>query len=1096
MSLLLSCLITAEAVTFNVKVPKGTQKCYVCGDFNNWNADNAPEMTSAGDDLFTLDMPDVSDVSGGFKYLCGRSWDYVEKDANGGEVSNRTTIGNPDIVATWRNVPEWNIESEELTINGIKRLIKVYLPKGYEESGESYPVIYYNTVQQRFNKAGDDGDPGDNFFGTVSWNAQSTMETLRNNGGKAYIMVQVCSFLGENTMEENPEFIGTGDASRYLASFVNELIPFVEKKWNIKNQPESRVIVGADYGALFSVYAALSHPEIFGYCVAMSPMLWINEGVLEGMVTSAGKDQKFYLTAGGSEPEWMITSVKGLYNSLKEAGLETYYSEFKGAVHADDVWGECFPTILNAINNNTEPIATILKLRKREIRRIEENEVYTLYAGTDTNNLLPIGKFVYEPEYYNGKTTVASPAYVYTNVIPASIKTKYYWNIAKGEDSSNGWLMESPKNVGFSSKKNTDSWHNIAISDAGIRDIAAHSRAFNVVAGTEKIPMTYTHDFCSQATVSFPGSDKSFTINYGSVNSASDMGALIASMSVSKNCVEAVVTYDFNLNKVSISETEYGESLEGVSVTSFTAVPAVCHSGTPVNITLTLNSDCNAEITCKRNSSENIALNPIKNGQNGYNIVLNDPQDGLYTFSVDIVNGNNRLSGISEINVRVLPEGTDETKKLTVNAYEGIDWTSTGRYKANFHTHTSQSFDTQYTTTEVVDRYRNAGYKILSLTDHDANSYPWNIFSLYNSSAEDRDPKAMDMIAIPGVELSKDRRNSWSESTGGEFNHHNDFFTGRKGQEFMSLRESYAYTQAIGGMQIINHPGQYWNLSTNYKAGEKNSPEWHAENFRLYDSLIGLEVYNQGNRRPNDRILWDQVLTINMPQNPVWGYSCDDTHTLEQYFRNYQFMLMDDFSVDALKKAMRNGSTVFSYEFTGSGKDKAPHINSINIDPERNLITIDSDDADKIEWIYSTHRTGSSASSTKSTVVGVGHSFNFHNFQGSYVRARLLNDYGETATQPFGFTVDTATVVNNMQDNLTEPTLIVDSVSHQDAVKVTCTLPMSRISIVNSAGIVLKYINCKGTTDYMISTEELPSGVYVVVAATEDYAFTAKFLRK
>ncbi|MDE6317887.1 MAG: hypothetical protein K2L73_05765 [Muribaculaceae bacterium] len=140
-------------------------------------------------------------------------------------------------------------------------------------------------------------------------------------------------------------------------------------------------------------------------------------------------------------------------------------------------------------------------------------------------------------------------------------------------------------------------------------------------------------------------------------------------------------------------------------------------------------------------------------------------------------------------------------------------------------------------------------------------------------------------------------------------------------------------------MQIINHPSQYWNLSNSYNPGEKNSPEWHAENFRLYDSLIGFEVYNQGNRRPNDRILWDQVLTINMPGTPVWGYSCDDTHTAEQYFRNYQFMLMPDLSVDALKEAMKAGRTVFSYEYTGSGEDRAPHINSIYVDRENKTIT-------------------------------------------------------------------------------------------------------------------------------------------------------------
>lgn len=443
--------------------------------------------------------------------------------------------------------------------------------------------------------------------------------------------------------------------------------------------------------------------------------------------------------------------------------------------------------------------------------------------------------------------------------------------------------------------------------------------------------------------------------------------------------------------------------------------------------------------------------------------------------------------------MRVVPQGTAVEKSLTVNAYADVDWNSTLRCKANFHTHTTQSFDANFSTSETVDRYHAAGYTVLALTDHDANPYPWDKFSLYNSSAQDRDPAALGMLAIPGIELSKDRRNNWSESTGGEFNHHNDFFTGRQGQEFMSLRESYAYTDALGGMQIINHPGQYWNLSTNYSAGAKNSPEWHAENFRLYKSLIGFEVYNQGNRRPNDRILWDQVLTINMPENPVWGYSCDDMHNAAQCFRNYQFMLMPSLSTDDLKTAMKTGATVFSYEPAGTGEDLAPHVKSIKVDPEAKTITVDSDDADRIEWIYSTHRTNaSSVASTKSTIVGIGKTFPFKDYQGSYVRARLTNKNGETATQPFGFNKEvTTSQADILADNASALRVSVDA--DMRTATMECTEPMLRLTIFNIAGTQVKYEEFAPATRHTISTATFAPGVYIIVVATDRAAYTAKF---
>lgn len=1281
---------SASAVTFNVRVPAGTEKCYVCGAFNNWNVDQSPELSKSGTDMFTLTLDEVASVSGGFKYLCGRSWEYVEKDASGNEITDRTTLGNPDVVGSWYHVPDYSIDSEEITVNGIKRLLKVYLPEGYDEGSESYPVIYYNTVQQRFNNAGSD-DAGDDFFAANSWNARTTMENLRQSGGKAYIMVQICSFLAENTPDPNDEFVGSGMAEEYLTAFVGELMPYIEGKYRVTRGAESTTIVGADLGGIFSVYAALMRPDVFGTCVSMSPLLWVNAGTLNALASRASAGSNFYLSVGSLEPEWMISDTRNLYDDLSSSDANVYFTQFDNAIHTDDAWGASFGTILSAVDDGTAAPAVVSAPRRVQASSEFENAVYTLYGGTNEQNLQPVGQLEYVADYYNGKAENAVPAMVITNIIPESNKSKYYWNIAKGADSGDGWLLDAAKNVSFSSKKNADSWHNIAVmEDGSTYNVAAHSKGFSVVTGnSDKIAMTSAGGFAMQATVSFPSTNKSFTIHYGSVNSASDMGALtkayavsdncteaeitydfnlnrvsiketgggssipetefkdrtytlyagetqgnlqkigtltytedyrpkgndtpvaafvitddvpvavkgtyyynvakgadssdgwlsasdktigfsskktevswlgvavledgsIAStaahskgfrvvtsgdpvtmtqgsdhlstatvkfpgadksfkihfgsvnsasdmgsmtpqLSVSDDCIEAVITYDFTLNKVTVEETGFGQSLDDVSITSFTALPAVCEAGTPVEISITLSEPCAVGISCTKDFSTSVSVNAREISPVEYQLTLDNTSAGIYSFSVSLTRGTNTISNSAEINVRVLPEGSATDKKLLVNAYNGIDWNNIEQYKANFHTHTSQSFDTQYTTTQVVDRYKQAGYKILALTDHDANTYPWDKFSLYNPEAQDRDSEEMGILAVPGIELSKDRRNNWSESTGGEFNHHNDFFTGRKGQEFMSLRESYAYTDAIGGLQIINHPGQYWNLSTNYQAGEKNSPEWHAENFRLYKSLIGFEVYNQGNRRPNDRILWDQVLTINMPENPVWGYSCDDTHTSEQYFRNYDFMLMPELTTDALKNAMKNGQTVFSYEFTGSGEDKAPHINSISVDKDRKTITIDSPDADNIEWIYSTHRTNpSSPSSTKSTVVGIGKTFPFEDYQGSYVRARLTNKYGETATQPFGFGSDKMTTDNCITISPEGPAAL-DVKVESGSVTVNCTEPMTRISVFNVAGVMVRYLECDNLNNLTFSTSGLTTGIYVLVAATERAAYTAKF---
>lgn len=1285
--------VSSQAVTFKVKVPDGTLKCYVCGDFNGWDVTNCPQMEAAGDNLFTLDRPDLtdSDVAKGYKYVCGQDWKYVEKDENGGEISNRTSIGDPDVVGSWANDNQWDIKEISLTVNNLPRLITVYTPKGYDESTDTYPVIYYNTVQQRYSNAGDDNDNGDNFFGSLSWKAQSTMENLREETGKAYVMVQICSMLGENTVSENPEYKGTGEADQYLNAFVTELMPYIQQNFRVKNGKENTTIVGADFGALFSLYAAVTRPDVFGCSVVMSPMLWINNGDYETLASKASSGQTYYVSAGSREPEWLITPTEALAETLGSVeGVNVYYTLYNNAAHNDDDWGTCFPYILKGMAANSAPpvsggndtpaddfsnnvyilyagdnSANMQKIGEmvytEQYKKQGDNELtkafvltypisaeykgtfywnvekgeegsgewlndspktigfnnnrnkiawhnvavfedetshniaahsegfrvindgkttyltqvndyvsegtvnfgadktfvikfgsvnsnseqsaltptltvsdncseavitydfnlntvtveetvnggtapepekpdfktgeYTLYGGENSDNLQEIGKMTFTDDFRMIGSDTPLEAFVYTNDIPVEYNSYYYWNIAIGDKGDNNWVLSSPKNISFSTKKNATSWHTVALFENGTTsDIAAHSEGFRVVANNQTTMMTNADNHQAKLTVQFPGADKTFQINYGSVNSSSDMGPMTPKLSVSENCLEAEITYDFSLNKVYIVETKTGEATEELKIAEFSAVPSVAPAGSDVKVKLSFNKAVETGISCKDLAGNVIPVTLVREGNSAYSAKLPAMKEGLYTLTLTVTDGDIVTNDFAPLNIRILPEKEYSEKELTVNAYEDINWENIGRYKANFHTHTSQSFDTQYTTTEVVDKYQKAGYQILALTDHDANSYPWNMFSLYNPNAQDRDGEAMGMLPIPGNELSKDRRNSWSESTGGEFNHHNDFFTGRKGQEFMSLRESYAYSQAIGGLQIINHPGQYWNLSTEYKNGEKNSPEWHAENFRLFESLVGLEVYNQGNRRPNDRILWDQVLTITMPERPVWGYSCDDTHTAEQYFRNYQFMLMPQLSVEDLKEAMMGGNTVFSYEYTGSGEAKAPHVESITVDKEAKTITIDTDDADTIEWIYSTYRTGSAASTTKSAVVGYGKTFDYNGFGGSYVRARLINSFGETATQPFGFECEETTSVSKIEDKKANGLTVINNPG-SDEVTLICTELMIRVSVMNAGGTIVRFMEFDGQTQVTFSKAELSNGVYVIVAATENSAYTGKILR-
>ena len=102
----ISCLFavnwSAKALTYTVTVPDGTSKCYIAGSMNNWSPTANPMNKVDGANQFTIDLPNAKETDE-YKYCCGPDWQYVEKDAAGAEIANRTWKA-ADVVATWMNL--------------------------------------------------------------------------------------------------------------------------------------------------------------------------------------------------------------------------------------------------------------------------------------------------------------------------------------------------------------------------------------------------------------------------------------------------------------------------------------------------------------------------------------------------------------------------------------------------------------------------------------------------------------------------------------------------------------------------------------------------------------------------------------------------------------------------------------------------------------------------------------------------------------------------------------------------------------------------------------------------------------------------------
>ena len=131
-------------ITFTVQVPEGTIECYITGA-DLWNTGEFLQMEKAGDNLFTITT--TTDVLKGtaWKYCSGPDWAYVEKDANGEEIANRTEAGNPDVVASWLAI--YNPEPEEPTAVDEAEALNIYASEG---------TIYADAAISIYNLAGVD----------------------------------------------------------------------------------------------------------------------------------------------------------------------------------------------------------------------------------------------------------------------------------------------------------------------------------------------------------------------------------------------------------------------------------------------------------------------------------------------------------------------------------------------------------------------------------------------------------------------------------------------------------------------------------------------------------------------------------------------------------------------------------------------------------------------------------------------------------------------------------------------------------------------------------------------------------------------------
>ena len=99
---------TKIELTYTVKVPEGTENCYIAGDMNSWSFQEMTPTANANEFTITIDGATKDHK---YKYVCGTDWKYVEVKANG-ENSDDRNYNATDVVERWNCAPGIHLVGE------------------------------------------------------------------------------------------------------------------------------------------------------------------------------------------------------------------------------------------------------------------------------------------------------------------------------------------------------------------------------------------------------------------------------------------------------------------------------------------------------------------------------------------------------------------------------------------------------------------------------------------------------------------------------------------------------------------------------------------------------------------------------------------------------------------------------------------------------------------------------------------------------------------------------------------------------------------------------------------------------------------------
>lgn len=245
-----------------------------------------------------------------------------------------------------------------LTMTGLarQRRLRIYLPPGYADSDERYPVLYMHDGQNLF-------DDATSYVG--EWGVDEALNTLAQTHGLKLIVVGIDHGDEHRMTELNPvdnERFGNAEGDAYLNFLVQQVKPLIDRDYRSRPEREYTAIMGSSMGGLISHYALIKYPEIFSKAGIFSPAYWTAEGFqATAAAHQPAQSQRQFFLMGEAEGGSMLADFRAMEAALPALdSQQRLFVSVPHAQHNEGFWrSQLVPSLLWLFAAQQAPVTDI-----------------------------------------------------------------------------------------------------------------------------------------------------------------------------------------------------------------------------------------------------------------------------------------------------------------------------------------------------------------------------------------------------------------------------------------------------------------------------------------------------------------------------------------------------------------------------------------------------------------------------------------------------------------------------------------------------------------------------------------------------------------